>query len=420
MPVSSARSSEKSSSSAKRAFRYPATAVRRHAALTRSSQRLPTSATCALPSAIPHLCRAAHFLLAAAEQSWSGDISSKTSPLFSPSGVLLQRLEHGGGAVNKSSFPRESVKTRQPSPESRPAARPSSPGAGRHRRGTALPSGAAPAVGSAREGRKSQPTLQNCCFEGKAAQSTAAQQHPARPQGPHARPGPRGAVRAPRPRTAAGRPRQATPRSRGRDPSRRRTAPVGPRARRGSAAAPAAPRPRASPRSVRPGIPAGRGEVSRRQAGAAGPAAPHSPASSPPPSPCRGSAVPRRAGPLTLPPLSAEDAAHPSGGDRCSRAARSLQRAEGRGEGGGRTRGPLLLLLPSPQRGDGGGLLPACLLPPALPALLRSARTASPRQGLTAAAAPLAGPGARGAGRRGARSRRRTGVGGVRASTRRT
>lgn len=180
------------------------------------------------------------------------------------------------------------------------------------------------------------------------------------------------------------------------------------------------PRPRASPRSVRPGSPAGRGEVSRRQAGAAGPAAPHSPASSPPPSPCRGSAVPRRAGPLTLPPLSAEDAAHPSGGDRCSRAARSPQRAEGRGEGGGRTRGPLLLLLPSPQRGDGGGLLPACLLPPALPALLRSARTASPRQGLTAAAAPLAGPGARGAGRRGARSRRRTGVGGVRASTRRT
>lgn len=181
MPVSSARSSEKSSSSAKRAFRYPATAVRRHAALTRSSQRLPTSATCALPSAIPHLCRAAHFLLAAAEQSWSGDISSKTSPLFSPSGVLLQRLEHGGGAVNKSSFPRESVKTRQPSPESRPAARPSSPGAGRHRRGTALPSGAAPAVGSAREGRKSQPTLQNCCFEGKAAQSTAA---PCPPAGP--------------------------------------------------------------------------------------------------------------------------------------------------------------------------------------------------------------------------------------------
>lgn len=263
MPVSSARSSEKSSSSAKRAFRYPATAVRRHAALTRSSQRLPTSATCALPSAIPHLCRAAHFLLAAAEQSWSGDISSKTSPLFSPSGVLLQRLEHGGGAVNKSSFPRESVKTRQPSPESRPAARPSSPGAGRHRRGTALPSGAAPAVGSAREGRKSQPTLQNCCFEGKAAQSTAAQQHPARPQGPHARPGPRGAVRAPRPRTAAGRPRQATPRSRGRDPSRRRTAPVGPRARRGSAAAaaPAAPRltalrPPRQPRRKGRGIPA--------------------------------------------------------------------------------------------------------------------------------------------------------------------
>ncbi|XP_071601544.1 translation initiation factor IF-2 [Heliangelus exortis] len=78
--------------------------------------------------------------------------------------------------------------------------------------------------------------------------------------------------------------------------------------------------------------------------------------------------------PLPPPPLSVEDAALALAAvTGASRAPRSPQRAEGRGEGGGSGRVPNPL---PPQRGGGGGLAAAflpCLLPSALPARLRAA-----------------------------------------------